>query len=120
MVDIQLDSYYFVDLLHNKGYIPQSNEEEQSRQIAHLKHLNKLTEEGIILVAGPIGGGDGVILADMEVTNEELLQKKLSQDPHIKAGSHTFKIRTLYVPKHSMIFTMKQYNLMMGNELKHL
>ena len=106
------DSYYFVTLNRNKNYEKQSEEEERRRQLEHQQFLSDLNKEGILLAAGPFTIGGGILFFDLDQISEDELSKRLKEDPHTIAGSHTFDIKTWFVPKHTLTFTTKEYNKM--------
>lgn len=61
--------------------------EAAKHQELHLAHLNKLAEEGKLIVAGPFeGGGDhrGLLIFDVESVEEAL--KLEGEDPSVKSG----------------------------------
>lgn len=107
---MNIDKYFFVFLSKMKDYIPQSEEEENRRQLAHQKFLSDLNKAGLLLAAGPFAGGGGILFFDTEMISEAELTDRLSEDPHTKVGSHEFEIKTWFVPKHAIIFTTKEYS----------
>lgn len=106
---MDFDKYFFVSLNKTKDYIPMSGEEENQRQLNHQQFLSNLNKEGILLAAGPFADGGGILFFDSEMISESELKDRLSEDPHTKAGSHNFVIKTWFVPKHVVSFTTKEY-----------
>ncbi len=78
----------YVFMLLNSGETKSNTDEEAAKyQEMHLAHLNKLAEEGKLIVAGPFeGGGEhrGLLIFDVE-TVEEALQLE-GEDPTVKTG----------------------------------
>ena len=78
----------YVFMLLNKGNSrSQDSIEAASIQEQHLAHLNKLSEQGKLIVAGPFEeGGDhrGLLIFDVATVEEAL--KLEGEDPAVKAG----------------------------------
>ncbi len=106
---MSFDSYFFVTLNKKKEYAPKSDEEEDARQLKHQQFLSDLNKEGLLLAAGPFKEGGGTLFFDSNLMSQGELAKRLSQDPHTIAGSHSFVIKTWFVPKHALFFTTKEY-----------
>ncbi|MCE7736609.1 MAG: hypothetical protein GPJ54_17130 [Candidatus Heimdallarchaeota archaeon] len=107
---MDFDKYFFVSLNKSKDYIPKSEEEENRRQLSHQLFLSDLNKEGLLLAAGPFAEGGGILFFDTEMISESELTNRLSEDPHTKVGSHNFEIKTWFVPKHVVSFTVKEYS----------
>ena len=78
----------YVFMLLNKGTTrSQDSTEAATIQQQHLAHLNKLSEKGKLIVAGPFeNGGDhrGLLIFDVETVDEAI--KLEGEDPAVKAG----------------------------------
>ncbi len=86
---MEFDTYTIV-LLVTPENPPDFTEEERDRlQDAHLAHLSKLHEQGVLLVGGPVGDPSGKRyyrgLSVFNVDPEEALRLK-GEDPAIQAG----------------------------------
>ncbi|MHA2168782.1 MAG: YciI family protein [Candidatus Kariarchaeaceae archaeon] len=107
---MNIETYFLVTLRRNDDYNPGSKEKEEERQLAHQTFLSDLNKEGLLLSAGPFDGGGGIAFFDPKVISEDELELRLKEDPHAAAESHIFEIKTWYVPKHTIIFTTKEYH----------
>ncbi len=78
----------YVFMLLNKGEIRSQDSTEAAKiQEQHLAHLNKLSEMGKLIVAGPFEeGGDhrGLLIFDVATVEEAL--KLEAEDPAVKTG----------------------------------
>ena len=78
----------YVFMLLDSGGVKSKDSTEAARfQELHLSHLNKLAEDGKLIVAGPFeGGGDhrGLLIFDVETVEEAL--KLEGEDPSVKSG----------------------------------
>ena len=78
----------YVFMLLNKGETRSTDSIQAAKiQEQHLAHLNKLSEMGKLIVAGPFEqGGDhrGLLIFDVETVDEAL--KLEGEDPAVKAG----------------------------------
>jgi uncharacterized protein YciI len=78
----------YVFMLLNSGETKSKDSTEAAKfQELHMAHLNKLAEEGKLIVAGPFeGGGEhrGLLIFDVETVEEAL--KLEGEDPMISSG----------------------------------
>lgn len=78
----------YVFMMLDRGTTKSKDSLEAAKyQELHLAHLNKLAEEGKLIVAGPFeGGGDhrGLLIFDVESVEEAL--KLEGEDPSVKSG----------------------------------
>lgn len=78
----------YVFMLLNKGETRSQDSIEAAKiQEQHLAHLNKLSEDGKLIVAGPFeqaGDHRGLLIFDVETVEEAL--KLESEDPAVEAG----------------------------------
>ncbi len=77
----------YVFMLLDAGPTPVDSATEVGLQQGHLNHLNKLAEEGKLIVAGPFEGGGnhkGLLIFDVETVEEAL--KLEADDPKVEAG----------------------------------
>ncbi len=67
--------------------------------IEHVEHYSKLMESGKLRMGGPFSDADsgGMMIAEEGVSMEEI-EKFASDDPAVKKGLLTFKVRLWYVP----------------------
>ena len=86
----------YVFMLLKSGETKSQNEEEAAKyQEMHLAHLNKMAEDGKLIVAGPFEkGGDhrGLLIFDVETLDEAI--KLESEDPMIKTDR--LRMETFY------------------------
>ncbi|HSE39577.1 MAG TPA: YciI family protein [Acidobacteriota bacterium] len=78
---------YYLGLLYKGPTRDQSEEESNSIQTAHLKHLESLYHQGILLIAGPLA--EDVDLRGIVVLKASSLEEAKSfvdADPAVKAG----------------------------------
>ena len=78
----------YVFMMLDKGTTrSQDSAEANKLQEQHLAHLNKLAEDGNLIVAGPFeGGGEhwGLLIFDVETVEEAI--KLEGEDPSVKSG----------------------------------
>ena len=74
-----------------------SDEEALELQTAHLNNIQRLADEGVLVVAGPfMGAGDmmGIYIFDVETIEEA--QELTASDPAIKRGSLVMELHQWY------------------------
>lgn len=78
---------YVFMMLDSGGVKSKDSTEAAKYQELHMAHLNKLAEDGKLVVAGPFeGGGDhrGLLIFDVETVEDAL--KLEGEDPSVKSG----------------------------------
>ena len=78
---------YFFCMLKRGPNRSQDSATAAKIQSGHLDYLNKMSKDGVLLMAGPFGDDTewrGILIFDVE-TKEEV-EKLVSQDPAVKAG----------------------------------
>ena len=80
-------------------------------QDAHMAHLAKLHEAGILLAAGPLLGADDMEFRGLHIFKVGLEEaRKLSQqDPAVRAGRFTVKVLPWMVPGGAMKFSQTRF-----------
>lgn len=78
----------YVFMMLNSGETKSKDSTEKAKfQEKHMAHLNKLAEDGKLIVAGPFeGGGEhrGLLIFDVETVEDAL--KLEGEDPSVKTG----------------------------------
>ena len=75
------------------------NQDLEALQSAHLNHLNKLKEEGILLLAGPFQDADqkrGIVI--LNTHSIAAARSALEADPGFQAGRFSYEYNELLVP----------------------
>ena len=88
-----------------------SEEEEEALQDAHMAHLAKLHDQGILLAAGPLLGASDRDLRGLEIyrgTPEEV-KALADQDPGVLVGRYTHQFLPWMVPGGAMRFTPTRF-----------
>lgn len=69
----------------------------------HLAYMNRLQQEGTVVLAGPLVEGErGVVV--LQVPDEEAARAVLRDDPYTAAGAtadHTLRAWNVVIPSHS-------------------
>ena len=97
----EMKEYYFVMLSkgEKRGTITDTATINKL-QMAHLDNINRLAEEGKILVAGPFGDNGnwrGIFIFDAK--NKEEVEQHLNTDPMIAAGWLAYEIHPWWTAK---------------------
>ena len=58
---------------------------EQAQWAAHAVFMNALAAEGFVILGGPLGSGEEVLLI-VDSTSEQVLRARLAADPWSKSG----------------------------------
>ena len=104
---MEFDQYYFVEIKSNPEYKEKSTEEEQERQKNHLEYLSQLSEQELLLAAGPFEGGGGIFFFDaIKLSNEEI-QEIIRKDPHYIDNAAIYITKKWFVPKDRIKFNLK-------------
>ncbi len=82
---------------------PRTDEEAKKVQEGHMANINRMANEGMLKVAGPMGGnGDLRGLFFFITTDREKIKRECDQDPAIKGGRLKMDLYTLYMGKGSL------------------
>ena len=88
-----------------------SEEGENALQDAHMAHLAKLHDEGILLAAGPLLGSSDRDLRGLEIYrgSPEEVEAIADQDPGVRAGRYTHRFLPWMVPGGAMSFAPARF-----------
>ena len=79
--------YVFVILLRGESAFDYTEAQLDSLQKGHMENMDKLAEEGILLIAGPFGeGGDHRGILVMDCASIEEAKSYVDNDPAVQAG----------------------------------
>jgi uncharacterized protein len=74
--------YYLVERAKGPAWDHSKGRREQAGWDEHAAFMDALTEEGVVILGGPIGEGDGEnTLAVVDVDSEATIRARLSDDP---------------------------------------
>ena len=90
---VVMKQYYL--LLYVRGENAQDFDEEELKNIqaGHLAHIGRMTEEGVVVIAGPFGDDTekrGILIFDVPTLEE--VEDWIRQDPAVKAGRLDYEI----------------------------
>lgn len=98
-----MKQYYMV--FYKAGYNREQGEAEtQLIQEGHMKHINKLGEDGYLSMAGPFGDNSdmrGILI--LNVANLEKVKELMDEDPAVQAGRLTYEIHPWWGAKGSKL-----------------
>jgi uncharacterized protein len=85
--------------------------EENALQDAHMAHLARLHEKGVLLAAGPLLGSSDRDLRGLEIYkgSPEDVSKVADQDPAVQAGRFTHRFLPWMVPSGAMSFAKTRF-----------
>jgi uncharacterized protein len=88
-----------------------SEDEENALQNAHMAHLAKLHDEGLLLVAGPLLGSSDRELRGLEIYkgSPDEVKKLADQDPAVLAGRFTHRFIPWMVPEGAVSFAHTRF-----------
>jgi uncharacterized protein len=76
--------YHLVTLTRGSGWDYERPRREQSRWKEHAAFMDLLVNEGLVVLGGPVGEGDGDdVLLVMEMEDEAAVRARLADDPWI-------------------------------------
>ncbi len=113
-VDVRIDmkfDQFTITLLILRPDSPKLDEKSASAlQDAHLTHLAKLHESGLLLASGPLGGTDDKFrgLSILNVDPETALRLK-QEDPAVRAGRFSVKVFRWMVPGGAIAFSPTRF-----------
>jgi uncharacterized protein YciI len=74
--------YYLVELARGPAWDHSRRRREQAGWDAHAAFMDALAAEGIVILGGPVGEGEGEdVLLVVDVESEAALCERLSEDP---------------------------------------
>ena len=86
----QRDELFFVFLNNNPNKEVISEQAAQELQDAHMKNIDKLSEEGKLIIAGTFEGGGGIFV--LKAKDQFQAWDYLNTDPAIKAKRHNVEV----------------------------
>lgn len=88
-----------------------SEEEENALQDAHMAHVAKLHDEGVLLAAGPLLGPSDRDVRGLEIYkgSPDDASKMADQDPGVRAGRYTHRFLPWMVPGGAIRFTHTRF-----------
>jgi uncharacterized protein YciI len=103
---MDFDSFTIGLLILRRDAPKMSEEEENALQDAHMAHLAKLHDEGVLLAAGPLQGPPDRDLRGMEIYRglPEEVKALADQDPAVRAGRFVHRFLPWMVPGGAMSF----------------
>lgn len=82
---------------------PRTEEEAKKVQEGHMANINRMAKDGLLKVAGPMGGnGDLRGLFFFATTDREKIKRECEQDPAIKGGRLKMDLHTVLMGKGSL------------------
>src|SRR6266436_7350858 len=83
-----------------------SGEEENALQDAHMAHLAKLHDEGLLLAAGPLLGSSDRDLRGLEIYrgSPDQVKAMADQDPGVQSGRYRHQFLPWMVPEGAVSF----------------
>lgn len=80
-------------------------------QDAHLDHLARLHEEGIVLAAGPLLGDDNEAFRGLTVlaADPDRAARLLADDPAVRAGRFTLKLLPWTIPAGAVTYARTRF-----------
>jgi uncharacterized protein YciI len=74
--------YYLVEFARGPAWDHSRRRREQAGWDDHAAFMDALTEEGVVLLGGPVGEGDGEnVLLVVDVDSEAVIRARLADDP---------------------------------------
>jgi len=86
----QSDELFFVFLNPNPDKEVISEKAAQDLQDAHMKNIEKLTDEGKLIIAGPFEGGGGIFV--LKAKDQFQAWDYVNTDPAVKAKRHNVEV----------------------------
>ncbi|MBN4062074.1 MAG: hypothetical protein COA57_01340 [Flavobacteriales bacterium] len=99
-----MKQYFMVFLLRGEKANEFSEEQLKEIQVSHLEHINRMSNEANLIIAGPFGDDTekrGVLIFDLATSAE--VEQWVSQDPAVKAGRLTYEIHPWWAAKGSVL-----------------
>jgi hypothetical protein len=76
---------FTVTMVSGPGWVEGRPRREQPGWTEHAAVMDRLVAEGFVLLGGPIGDGERVLLA-VEATDEQEIHDRLAADPWLETG----------------------------------
>lgn len=73
--------YYLVKRLRGPDWDASRGIRDQSGWPEHAAFMDALAEEGVVVLGGPVGDGDGSVLLVVNVGSEAQIRDRLAEDP---------------------------------------
>ena len=74
--------YYLVELAHGPAWDHSKRRGEQAAWGEHAAFMDALTDEGVVVLGGPVGEGDGEhVLLVVDLDSEAVIRARLAEDP---------------------------------------
>jgi uncharacterized protein YciI len=88
-----------------------SEEEENALQDAHMAHLAKLHDEGLLLAAGPLLGSSDRDLRGLEIYrgSPDQVKAMADQDPGVRSGRYRHQFLPWMVPGGAVSFARTRF-----------
>lgn len=93
----ELVKYYFVELITNPDKPDLPKEKIDSIQRAHLANLDKLYNQGKLMIAGPFEGGGGLVI--LNVSTKDEAEMLIKNDPAVSADRLKYRIKGWWTAK---------------------
>ncbi|MDQ6770789.1 MAG: YciI family protein [Gemmatimonadota bacterium] len=77
--------YFVVRRVHGPAWDPSLPMRKQAGWPEHAAFMDALVADGLVVLGGPLGEGDEVLLV-MEASREEIIRTRLAADPWSGAG----------------------------------
>jgi uncharacterized protein len=103
---------FTIGLLVLRADAPKLREDEENAlQDAHMAHLAKLHDEGLLLAAGPLLGSSDRDLRGLEIYRGslDLVKKAADQDPGVRAGRYMHRFLPWMVPIGAVSFAHTRF-----------
>jgi uncharacterized protein len=103
---------FTIGLLILRPDAPKLSEEDENRlQDAHMAHLAKLHDEGILLAAGPLMGPADRDIRGLEIYkgSPDKVRAAADQDPAVRAGRFTHRLLPWMVPGGAVSFSQTRF-----------
>lgn len=98
-VKFEMVQYYFVELIRNPDRPALPDDDVMKIQEGHIANINRLAEEGIILLAGPFGDDKGGGIFIIKAESVEKVYEYLSTDPAIQNKRLNYEVRPWWTGK---------------------
>jgi uncharacterized protein len=72
--------YFLVEIARGPAWDHSRRRREQAGWDGHAAFMDGLTEEGVVVLGGPVGDGEKVLLV-VDVENEAAIRARLADDP---------------------------------------
>lgn len=82
--DAWVADYWLVETARGPGWVPGRSRREQSGWDAHAAFMDRLVEDGLVVLGGPVGDldGDEAFLV-LDAPDEDEVRRRLADDPWV-------------------------------------